>query len=138
MSTALFRLGWTTALADAFAPFAAQGLFPARVALEHTHIYRVIGESGESLARVSGRLRHRAHARADFPAVGDWVAVHPPERSGDSRIVAVLPRRSRFSRRAAGDPTKNRWSRQTSTPCCLSPALTAISIPDGWNAICWW
>src|SRR3954468_11790240 len=106
MSTALFRLGWTTALADAFAPFAAQGLFPARVALEHTHIYRVIGESGESLARVSGRLRHRALARADFPAVGDWVAVHPPERAGDSRIVAVLPRRSRFSRRAAGDPTE--------------------------------
>jgi ribosome biogenesis GTPase len=106
MSTALLRLGWTTALADAFAPFAAQGLFPARVALEHTHIYRVIGEAGESLARVSGRLRHRAHARADFPAVGDWVAVHPPERSGDSRIVAVLPRRSRFSRRAAGDPTE--------------------------------
>jgi ribosome biogenesis GTPase / thiamine phosphate phosphatase len=106
MSTALFRLGWTTALADAFAPFAAQGLFPARVALEHTHIYRVIGEAGESLARVSGRLRHRAQARADFPAVGDWVAVHPPERSGDSRIVAVLPRRSRFSRRAAGDPTE--------------------------------
>src|SRR3954470_18244162 len=106
MSTALFRLGWTTALADAFAPFAAQGLFPARVVLEHTHIYRVIEESGESLARVSGRLRHRAHARADFPAVGDWVAVHPPERSGDSRIVAVLPRRSRFSRRAAGDPTE--------------------------------
>src|SRR3954464_5599728 len=106
MATALLRLGWTTALADAFARFAAQGLFPARVALEHTHIYRVIGESGESLARVSGRLRHRAHARADFPAVGDWVAVHPPERSGDSRIVAVLPRRSRFSRRAAGDPTE--------------------------------
>src|SRR3954464_6577136 len=106
MATALLRLGWTTALADAFARFAAQGLFPARVALEHTHIYRVIGESGESLARVSGRLRHRAHARADFPAVGDWVAVHPPERSGDSRIVAVLPRRSRFSRKAAGDPTE--------------------------------
>jgi ribosome biogenesis GTPase len=106
MSTALFRLGWTTALADAFAPFAAQGLFPGRVALEHTHIYRVITEEGESLARVSGRLRHRAQARADFPAVGDWVAIQPPAHSGDSRIVAVLPRRSRFSRRAAGDPTE--------------------------------
>jgi ribosome biogenesis GTPase len=102
----LFRLGWTPALADTFAPFAAQDLVPGRVALEHTHIYRVITDAGESLARVSGRLRHRAATRADFPAVGDWVAVQPPEQSGDSRIVAVLPRRSRFSRRAAGDPTE--------------------------------
>jgi len=106
MSSALSRLGWTTALADTFAPFAARGLVAGRVALEHTHIYRVITEAGELLARVSGRLRHRAGARADFPAVGDWVAVQPPEHSGDSRIVTVLPRRSRFSRRAPGDPTE--------------------------------
>src|SRR5262245_3944086 len=102
----ILRLGWTAALADSFAPFAAEGYMPGRVALEHTHIYRVITEEGESLARVSGRLRHQASTRADFPAVGDWVAVQPPEHSGDSRIVAVLPRRSRFSRRAAGDPTE--------------------------------
>jgi ribosome biogenesis GTPase / thiamine phosphate phosphatase len=106
MSTALLRIGWTPALADSFAPFAAQGYMPGRVALEHTHIYRVVTKEGESLARVSGRLRHHAATRADFPAVGDWVAVQPPEHSGDSRIVAVLPRRSRFSRRAAGDPTE--------------------------------
>src|SRR4029079_3697373 len=97
MSSALSRLGWTTALADTFAPFAAQGLVAGRVALEHTHIDRVITEAGESLARVSGRLRHRAGARADFPAVGDWVAVQPPEHSGDRRIVTVFPRRSRVS-----------------------------------------
>jgi ribosome biogenesis GTPase / thiamine phosphate phosphatase len=106
VTNSLIRLGWTAALAESFAPFAAQGLIPGRVALEHTHIYRVIAETGESLARISGRLRHRAATRADFPAVGDWVALQPPERSGDSRIVAVLPRRSRFSRRAAGDPTE--------------------------------
>jgi ribosome biogenesis GTPase len=104
--TALIRLGWTPALADAFASYAAQALVPGRVALEHTHVYRVITEAGEVLARVSGRLRHHASTRAEFPAVGDWVAVQPPEHSGDSRIVAVLPRRSRFSRRAAGDPTE--------------------------------
>ncbi len=60
----------------------------------------------EVLARVSGRLRHRAFARVDFPAVGDWVAVEPAAQGGDARILAVLPRRSRFSRRAAGDATE--------------------------------
>jgi ribosome biogenesis GTPase len=101
----LAALGWTPRLTDAFSPFAAEGLRPARVALEHTHIYRVFAESGEWLARVSGRLRHRASARTDFPAVGDWVAIEAPESGSDARIHAVLPRSSRFSRRAAGDPT---------------------------------
>jgi len=76
------------------------------VSLEHTHIYRVIAANGEHLARVSGRLRHTATARADFPAVGDWVAIEAPAGGGDARIRAVLPRVSRFSRRAAGDVTE--------------------------------
>jgi ribosome biogenesis GTPase len=101
----LAALGWTPALAEQFASLAADGTVPGRIALEHTHIYRVFTESSEWLARVSGRLRHRAGARVDFPAVGDWVAVEPPVDDGDARIVGVLPRFSRFSRRAAGDPT---------------------------------
>ena len=99
----------------------APGLEPARVSLEHTHIYRVMTSGGERLARVSGRLRHAAAGRADFPAVGDWVAIEsratrddaaPSARltsashGGASRIRAVLPRVSRFSRRAAGNPTE--------------------------------
>ncbi len=99
-------LGWNDALAGAFAPHAAEGLLAGRVSLEHTHIYRVVLGDGERLARVSGRLRHRAASRAAFPAVGDWVAVEPPKHDGDARIRAVLPRFSRFSRRAAGDATE--------------------------------
>ncbi len=102
----LAALGWGPSLAATFAPHAARGLVPGRVALEHTHIYRVLTEEGEWLSRVSGRLRHEAGQRADFPAVGDWVAVEPRGHGGDARIRAVLPRFSRFSRRAAGDPTE--------------------------------
>jgi ribosome biogenesis GTPase len=54
---------------------------------------------------VSGRLRHDASARADFPAVGDWVVVEAAG-GGDARIKAVLPRATHFSRRAAGNPTE--------------------------------
>jgi ribosome biogenesis GTPase len=102
----LAQLGWNARLAGAFAPHASSGLIPGRIILEHTHIYRVMTEEAELLARVSGRLRHEAAARADFPAVGDWVAVAPGTQGGDARILAVLPRRSRFSRRAAGDVTE--------------------------------
>ena len=106
MTDQLVALGWTPRLEELFAPHRAAGLIPARVSLEHTHIYRVMTGTDEWLARVVGRLRHQASARTDFPAVGDWVAVEPPSQAGDARIKAVLPRSSRFSRRAAGDPTE--------------------------------
>ena len=101
----LIDYGWTERLAEAFAGLAAPPRVPARVTLEYTHIYRVVTTDGETLARVAGRLRHQAQARADFPAVGDWVVLEPVA-DGDARIHTVLPRFSRFSRRAAGDVTE--------------------------------
>ena len=106
MPVDLVALGWNDRLAADFASHEAEGFVPARVALEHTHIYRVLSETGEWLARVSGRLRHHATTRIDFPGVGDWVAIEPPSDAGDARIRAVLPRFSRFSRRAAGNATE--------------------------------
>jgi len=106
MTVDLRAYGWTERWADAFLVHAEAGLIPARVTLEHTHIYRVISARGELLARVSGRLRHQAGARADFPVVGDWVAVETTPHEASARVRAVLPRTSRFSRRAAGDPTE--------------------------------
>jgi ribosome biogenesis GTPase / thiamine phosphate phosphatase len=105
VSSRLEKYGWNDRFAAAFAEIAAAGRIPARVVLEHTHIYRVAIEDGETLARVSGRLRHRAGIRSEFPAVGDWVALEPVA-DGDARIHALLPRVSRFSRRAAGDATE--------------------------------
>jgi ribosome biogenesis GTPase len=102
----LIDYGWSPRLDEAFQPYRDRGFVPGRISLEHTHIYRVVTADGEVLARVAGRLRHRASGRADFPAVGDWVAIEMPPHGGDARIRAVLPRTSRFSRRAAGDPTE--------------------------------
>ena len=100
--SALAAYGWDDRWQEAFAPHAARGLSPARVTLEHTHIYTVASERGESLAHVSGRFRHIAQERHDFPAVGDWVACRFDESAGRALIHAVLPRRSRFSRKMAG------------------------------------
>lgn len=105
MSHPLEQYGWSDRFAAAFADYAGEGRVPGRVVLEHTHIYRVGTAEGELLARVSGRLRHRAESRPDFPAVGDWVVVEPVADS-EARIHAVLPRFSRFSRRVAGDTTE--------------------------------
>lgn len=101
----LATLGWDAGWAEAFAPHVAGGLAPARVALEHQHLYRVCTGTDEPLAHVAGRFRHRANERQEYPAVGDWVAL---DRQAHARatIAAVLPRRSRFSRKAAGDVTE--------------------------------
>jgi ribosome biogenesis GTPase / thiamine phosphate phosphatase len=98
----LSALGWDDFFSTSFAPFAAAGLVPARVACEHKHAYNLYSTSGELTAGCTGRLLHDATTRADLPAVGDWVAVAP--RRGEMRadIHAVLPRRTKFSRRAAG------------------------------------
>jgi len=99
----LSTLGWDATWEEAFEPFGADGLDPARVAIQHRGAYDVLAAGGEIRAGVSGRLRHAAQSPADLPVVGDWVAIAPRSR-GDATIQAVLPRRTKFSRRAAHDP----------------------------------
>lgn len=101
----LASLGWDQQWAAAFDPWAARGCEPARVILEHQHIYRVATARDEPFATVSGRFRHAAASRADYPAVGDWVAIERRPSSDRVLIHGVLPRRSRFSRKVAGDET---------------------------------
>ena len=74
-----------------------------RVSAEHKHLYRVFTEQGETLAQVSGKFRHDAQGRRNFPVVGDWVAITPGSDCDRTIIWSVLPRRSKFSRQAAGD-----------------------------------
>jgi len=85
--------GWSPEWEAAFLASGHAGL-PGRVIAQHRDGYRVATVAGEVTAHPSGRMRHEA--APEFPAVGDWVVLE------DTRIVAVLPRRSAFERRAAG------------------------------------
>ena len=98
-------LGWDARWAEVWAAHhgTSDERVPARVVLEHQHIYRVHTGHEDVLARVTGRVRHKLGTREAFPAVGDWVALRPAAPTEDmGRIVDVLPRRGRFVRRAAG------------------------------------
>lgn len=129
-------LGWDDAWAAAFQALAREGELPARVVLEHNHVYRVLtmnrresrefGESRDSLtdspdspesresqdlvetlAELAGKTKFEAFGRSAMPAVGDWVALRPTTAEGARpQIRAVLPRRSTFSRRAPGRETE--------------------------------
>jgi len=96
--------GWNEAWADAFAPHAAAGYDPARVVCElRRKFYAVQTAEREALAECRGGFFHRTALTADFPAVGDWVAISRREHDTRLDIHAVLPRRTKFSRRAAGE-----------------------------------
>jgi ribosome biogenesis GTPase len=101
--SALDSLGWSSSFAEAFAPFAPDGLVPARIVREHRGLFRAQAEDGEHVAEVAGRLRHEARSRADLPAVGDWVALRLAPHGPRAIVHAVLPRRSRFVRKLAGE-----------------------------------
>ncbi|WP_309242006.1 GTPase RsgA [Paenibacillus sp. S150] len=59
--------------------------------------FTVMTERGEVTAVLKGTFYHSAETRVGFPCAGDFVLLHCNER-GDSLIVTVLPRRSKFSR----------------------------------------
>ncbi|MFC0190280.1 ribosome small subunit-dependent GTPase A [Fictibacillus aquaticus] len=98
----LQKLGFNDSLQEAFQIYKEQGLVPGRISLEHKRIYRVLTEHGELLGEVTGKMRHEAEGRGDFPAVGDWVAVQARPEEQKATIHAILPRFSKFSRKAAG------------------------------------
>lgn len=101
----LTALGWNASRAAEFEPHAAKGRLPARVTLEHQHIYRVHTGEADILATVAGGMRYKAAGRHEFPSVGDWVAIKPPAPGHRAVIQAILARTSKFSRKVAGDVT---------------------------------
>ncbi|HEY4553450.1 MAG TPA: ribosome small subunit-dependent GTPase A [Bacillaceae bacterium] len=102
----LETLGWNSYFEEEFDVYKEKGLTAGRVVLEHKGMYRVMAESGEMLAEVSGKLRFQAAGRGDYPAVGDWVAIDARPEEGRATIHAILQRKSKFSRKAAGNTTE--------------------------------
>ena len=94
----LGELGWDPFFAEHFNPYKDKGFSPARIALEERNLYVAYSEMGELTGRVSGRFRHNAHSKMDFPTVGDWVAFTGNINTRKMVIHQVLPRKSKFSR----------------------------------------
>jgi ribosome biogenesis GTPase len=99
----LNRWGWNDDWSGRFTNHAQAGWLPGRVSVEHRGLYHYQGPHGEGVASVCGRLRHLALGRADFPAVGDWVALRASSDAGPAVIEAILQRTNKLSRKSAGE-----------------------------------
>jgi ribosome biogenesis GTPase len=76
----LESLGWNLTWEGHFKAYERTEFFPGRISVEHKELYHFYAERGEGRASASGRLRHEAVGRADFPAVGDWVVLRSLRR----------------------------------------------------------
>ena len=106
MAFDLNDIGWDDEWEALFEPHRAEGLIPARVAIEFNYLYRLFAEPGELQGQHAGRLRHQVD---QLSAVGDWVAVRPAAgemHPATATIEAILPRRTKFSRKVAGELTE--------------------------------
>ena len=94
-------LGWDAFFEDAFEPYAADNLIPARVSARHHGPCELLTENGRMGGLPAGKLSDE-----ELPAVGDWVAARPVEGERKAVIEAVLPRRTSFSRKEAFQRTR--------------------------------
>jgi ribosome biogenesis GTPase / thiamine phosphate phosphatase len=91
----LEMLGFGPDFAAEFELYEAEGLIPARVAIEHHGFYELLAAEGDLGGVPSGRLKFDG----EEPAVGDWVAAEKLPGERKALIRAVLPRRTTFSRK---------------------------------------
>ena len=85
----------------------------ARVVEEQRGSYRLLSEDTEYLAELAGRLRRRAGARAELPAVGDWVRAVTGTPAPAERSYTKCCRAGAVSRapRPATRPRSRCWRR---------------------------
>ncbi|HBC78187.1 MAG TPA: ribosome small subunit-dependent GTPase A [Bacteroidales bacterium] len=97
----LYDIGFTEDLSDFVKDTVPSNFSIARVTQEHRERYVVSDGNNEFEAEITGNLRFSANSRADYPAVGDWVAITTYD--ADQAIIhKILPRKSILERQAIG------------------------------------
>lgn len=113
---------------------------PARVVAQQRKYWRVGGDFGECWAEASGKLRLAADEGADWPAVGDWVALEEHGSDATALIQEVLPRRSKFVRKMAGKKMEEQVIAANVDTALLVSALDGDFSPrrvERYLAQCW-
>ena len=97
----LTDLGLTDEITDYIKSNNLSGFEIGRVTQEHRERYIVSTGENEYDAEITGNLRFASVSRADFPAVGDWVAMSVYDQ--DQAIIhKILPRKSILERQTVG------------------------------------
>ncbi len=96
------EFGYSAWFARQVDPETESGLVPARVSAIHKGECEVCDGETTCTAKMSGRLRHQARSRLDYPTVGDWVLVKDFGTDDFGTVQRLLDRRSALVRKTAG------------------------------------
>ena len=102
----LEEFGCTPWFSDQVDPEEDRGLTLARVTAIHKGECEVSDGEETVAAKMTGRLRHRAKSKLDYPTVGDWVLVKDFNDENFGRIVRVLDRQTELKRKSSGRTTR--------------------------------
>jgi len=98
----LDRLGYNDHWREAFAPYADEGLIPARVVRADRGFVVAGTEAGFVHALLSPRISKAATSTEELPATGDWIALQPQSDQNETTVEAVLPRLAALKRADPG------------------------------------
>lgn len=129
----LIDLGWNDFFQAHFESIDLMDVIPARVAVQQKDRYVIYCENAELWAEVSGKFRHKALSRSDYPTVGDWVAITVKPEGDGAVIHSLLPRKSKFSRKAvlAGGPKYGDGKTEEQVLCANIDTAFIVSGLDG-------
>jgi ribosome biogenesis GTPase len=102
----LEEFGYSNWFADQIDPETEGGLTVARVTAIHKGECEVSDGEETRTAKMTGRMRHRAKSKLDYPTVGDWVLVKDFDDDDFGSIQRVLSRQSELKRKSAGRTTR--------------------------------
>ena len=135
----LSRWGWNSYFQALWGDGDRGNAVPARVIAQQRRFWRVAGDFGEGWAEAAGRLRDAANGGAEWPAVGDWVAVELHDAAA-AAIREVLPRRSQFVRKSPGKKIEEQVIAANADVALLVSALDGDFNPrraERYLAQCW-
>src|SRR6266705_312845 len=135
----LSRWGWNSYFQALWGDGDRGNAVPARVIAQQRRFWRVAGDFGEGWAEAAGRLRDAADGVAEWPAVGDWVAVELHDTAA-AAIREVLPRRSKFGRKSPGKKVEEQVIAANVDTALLVSALDGDFNPrrvERYLAQCW-
>ena len=102
----LEEFGFSPWFRSQFDPDSEKELTVARVTAVHKGEREISDGATARSAKTTGRLRHQAKSRLDYPTVGDWVLVKNYDAEDFGTIQSVLKRQSELKRKTAGRTTR--------------------------------
>ena len=103
----LEEFGYSEWFANQIDPETESNLTVARVTAIHKGECEVSNGEETKAAKMTGRMRHQAKSKLDYPTVGDWVLVKDFDDKNFGRIFRVLDRQSALKRKSPGKTTRS-------------------------------